>query len=321
MKAVVFGGSGFLGSHVAEALLSADHEVTVYDLRPSSHLKEGVRFVQGDILDPNAVESVLQGQEVAYNFAGIANIDEAQEQPAETARINVLGNTILLEGARRMRLSRYIFASTIYVSGQSGGFYRASKQACELYVEEYHRRFGLDYTILRYGTIYGRRANQHNSVYRYLRQALEERRIIAEGTGEELREYVHVTDVARCSVQILGPEFRNEQVILTGHHPMRFQDLLEMIREIVGSDVRIHFHPVDPAQRKEGRSTHYAITPYSFHPKIAKKLVSHYYVDMGQGLMDCLEEIHLEIGQSVPEATGETAPLPSTPIMESTRPS
>ena len=291
MRAIVFGGSGFLGSHVADALLEAGHEVTIYDLRPSVYLVQGQRLIQGDILDADSVRKALEGQEVAYNFAGLADLDEAQERPVETARANVLGNAILLEESCRAKLSRYVYASTIYVSGHAGGFYRASKQACEAYVEEYKRWFGLEFTILRYGSIFGRRANKNNGVRMYLAQALRDRRITVEGTGNELREYVHVSDVSRASVEILKPEYRNQHVILSGHHPMRVRDLLEMIREILGLDVQIEFKPEELTQRREGRSTHYAVTPYTFRPKLAKKLVNHHYVDMGEGLLDCLEEI------------------------------
>lgn len=291
MKAVVFGGSGFVGSHVADALTEAGHPVTIFDRATSSHLRAGQAFVQGDILDAAAVRKVLGGEEVAYNFAGLANLDEAQSNPVETARVNVLGNAALLDAARQANIQRYVFASTIYVSGQAGGFYRASKQACEAYVEEYQRWFGLDYTILRYGSIYGRRANPGDGVRHYLTQAVTNRRIVVHGTGEELREYIHVSDVARSSVQILEPTFRNEHVILTGHHPMRVRDLMEMIREILGRDIEIEYRPVDPHQSQEGRTPHYRITPYAHLPKMARKLVSHHYVDLGTGLLDCLEEI------------------------------
>lgn len=298
MKAVVFGGSGFIGSHVADALVQAGHEVTVVDRRVPDPRPEGQGFVQADILDQEAVRRVLQEQEVAYNFAGIADLDDAQGRPVETARANVLGNTLLLEECRRAHLKRYVFASTIYVAGHAGGFYRVSKQACELYIEEYQRWHNLDYTILRYGSIYGRRSDRNNGVRRYLTQALVDRRIVIEGTGEEIREYIHVSDVAHTSVQILDPEFRNQHVVLTGHQSMRVRDLAEMIREILGNDVQIDYQAVDPSQRRDGRTPHYTVTPYSFRPKTAKKLVPQHYVDLGQGLIDCLEEIH----QALPTA-------------------
>jgi UDP-glucose 4-epimerase len=292
MKIVVFGGSGFLGSHVADALAEAGHTVTIYDRNPPAQEANNRAFIPGDILDEAKVASALKGQEIAYNFAGLADLDTAQEQPVETVRTNVLGNVILLEQARKAKIRRYVFASTLYVAGQSGGFYRASKQACELYVEEYQRWFGLDYTLLRYGSIYGRRADLGNGVRSYLTQALRKRHILVNGTGDELREYVHATDVAHSSVKVLSPEFRNRQVILTGHHPLRVRDLIEMIREIVGSDVTVEYRSIDPTQQAQGTTPHYTITPYSFRPQLAKKLVNHHYVDLGTGLMDCLEELH-----------------------------
>jgi len=299
VKAIIFGGSGFLGSHVADALLEAGHTVTIFDIKPAPYRHERQTFIQGNILDATAVRSAMADQEAVYNFAGLADLDEAQAQPVETTRTNVLGNTTLLDEAVRAGVRRYIFASTLYVSGHAGGFYRASKQACELYVEEYQRWFGMDFTILRYGTVYGRRTNERNSIHRYLKQALLNRCIEAQGTGNELREYVHVTDVARASVEILSDNFKNEQVVLTGHHPMRFRDLLDMVREIVGSDVQVKLKPVDPELEASGKSPHYSITPYSFRPKMPKKLVGHHYVDLGAGLKDCLTEIHDQAAQHI----------------------
>lgn len=299
MNIIVFGGSGFLGSHVADALTEAEHEVTVYDIRSSQHLLPGQRFIQGDILDLPAVHAAMKGQEVAYNFAGLADLDEAQAQPVESVRANVLGNTLLLEEARQAQLKRYVFASSIYVSGISGGFYRVSKQACEGYVEEFHRWYGLDYTILRYGSIYGRRADPSNGVHTYLTQALTNRHIVVQGSGNDLREYVHVADVAESSVQILEAQYRNQVVVLTGHHPLRVRDLVEMIREIVGNEITVEYRAVDPGERRQGRTPHYTITPYTFRPQIAKKLVSHHYVDMGQGLLDCLEELHATLDKPI----------------------
>ena len=112
--------------------------------------------------------------------------------------------------------------------------------------------------------------------------------MVVSGTGEELREYVHATDVARASVQILEPEFRNQHVVLAGHQTMRVKDLVAMIREIVGPDVQVEFQPVDPELEQAGRSPHYSITPYSFRPRIAKKLVANPHVYMGQGIIDLL---------------------------------
>lgn len=289
MKSIVFGGSGFVGSHIADALSEAGHEVTVFDMVPSPHLGAGQSFVAGDVADRDAVAAAVAGNAYVYHFAGMADIAECRLKPFETAVVNVLGTLNVLEAARAANAERFVYASSIYVSGDSGSFYRVSKHASELYIEEYGREFELDYTILRYGTLYGRRANERNSVHRYLHQALQERRIVAEGTGDELREYIHVEDAARLSVKILDDQFANRQVVLTGHHPLRFGELLTLIREIVGPDVEIQLE--QPDGETGWTAGHYAITPYSFRPPLGRKLVSAYYVDLGQGLLDCLQEI------------------------------
>jgi len=294
MKIMVFGGSGFIGSHVADALSEAGHEVTVFDIQQSPYLQQDQRFIKGDILQRNQVTAAIKGHDVVYNFAGIPHLDVGLGSPVETVEQNILGTVVTLEASRLADIRRYVYASSIYVYSEAGSFYRCSKQAAELYIEEYQRLHGLDYTILRYGTVYGPRADNHNSVRRSLQQALIQRRIITQGTGDEVREYIHVRDASKLNVDILSPEYRNEYVIVTGHHPMRFRDMLDMIREIVGPDVKIEFHPFAPDDHRKGPSGHYTITPYSFRPKIAKKLVSNPYLDMGQGLLDCLEEIYEE---------------------------
>lgn len=287
MKVIVFGGSGFLGSHVADALTAAGHEVTIYDLQESRFLKPGQHMVIGDILDEPQVQLAMKGQEVLFNFAGLADIDEARIKPIETVKYNVLGNTILLEAARQEKIKRFIYASTVYVYSNSGSFYRCSKCACELYIEAYQKQYGLDYTILRYGTLYGTRADLRNSIYRYLVEAMTEGKINYPGDGNEIREYINVLDAAQASAEILKDEFKNQQVIFTGHYPMKVGDLFTMIKEILKKNIEVAF--VEP--KSDDVTDHYTITPYTFIPKLGRKYVKHYYVDMGQGLLLCMQEI------------------------------
>ena len=296
MKALVIGGSGFIGSHVADALSDSGYDVTIFDAKRSPYLRQDQQFTLGSTLNREQVEAAVSGQDFVYNFAGIPHLDVGLKYPIETVEQNILATVITLEAARKAEVKRYVYASSIYVYSAGGGFYRCSKQAAELYIDEYQRLSGLNYTILRYGTIYGPRADDHNSIRRYLRQALRERKITLNGTGEEVREYVHVKDAARSSVHILSDEYKNEHVVITGHHPMRYKDLLTMIREIVGRDIEIEILSVDPKDAKHGDSGHFLITPYSFRPKIAKKLVNNPYLDMGQGLLDCLESLYEEEG-------------------------
>jgi UDP-glucose 4-epimerase len=297
MKTVVFGGAGFLGSHVADALQDAGHDVTIFDIKGSPHLRPGQREIQGDILDEAAVERVVADAEVVYNFAGFSDIEAAPREPLATAKLNVLGNCIILEACRKASVRRFVLASTVYVYSRAGSFYTASKQACEAYTENYGHAFGLPYTVLRYGSLYGGRADARNGVHRLLAQALTERRIVYVGDGEEIREYIHVEDAAQCSVRVLDPEFVDQHLTITGSAPMRVRDLLVMIREMLGGSVEIEFRP---DTSPETARIHYRVTPYSFAPRIGRKLISTCYVDMGQGLLRCLEEIHQQTSPEAP---------------------
>ena len=286
MKAIVFGGSGFIGSHVADRLTEGGYDVTIFDLKPSPYLLPAQKIIMGNILNKEAVFDAVKGHDYIYNFAGLADLDTSATEPLKTIEQNIMGTAILLEGALRNGAKRFIQASTIYVYSETGGFYRCSKQAAELYVEEYNRRFGLEFTILRYGTVYGPRADSRNSIYRYLKQALTEGKIDCGGSGDETREYIHVRDAAQLSVDILADKYRNKQVIITGHHPMRLKDMLYTIREILSNRIEINF------EASKSDTPHYNITPYSFVPRIGRKLVTHEYVDMGQGLLECISEIY-----------------------------
>lgn len=286
MKAVVFGGSGFIGSHVADRLTEAGYDVIIFDVKPSPYLLPAQQMMIADILDEKAAFDAANGCAYVYNFAGMADLDAATREPLKTIEQNIMGTAIILGAALRSEAKRFIQASSIYVYSDTGGFYRCSKQAAELYVEEYNRKFGLEYTILRYGTVYGPRADSRNSIYRYVKQALADGRIDCGGTGDEAREYIHVRDAARLSVDILSDEYANKQVTITGHHPMRLRDMLYTIREILGNRIEIRF------KASESDTPHYNITPYSFVPKIGRKLVTHEYTDMGQGLLECINEVY-----------------------------
>jgi UDP-glucose 4-epimerase len=302
MRVLVTGGAGFVGSHVADELSLAGHEVRLLDVRPSPFLRHDQEQVVGSITDEELVSQAISGCDVVYHFAGLADLDDARSRPIDSVTQNVLGTVIMLAAAQTAGVTRFVHASTIYVYSERGGFYRCSKQAAELYTEEYQRRYGMDFTILRFGTLYGPRADRRNSVHRLLDDALTTRQVRCEGTGDEMREYVSVKDAARLSVQILDAEFRNQHVIVTGPYPIRLRQLLEMIREIVGTDVEIHL------DAQSGDSGHYALTPVTFSPKPGYKVTTTRYIDLAQGLLECLYEIHHAAASPAAETPGSPSP-------------
>jgi len=287
MKIVVFGSSGFLGSHVFDILREKGHDVLGFDHKGSRYIKTPGRAVLGNILDKNAVMKVTMGAEAVYNFAGITDIEESKSKPFQTIEHNVLGNSIILEACRANRVSHFLYASSVYVYSRNGSFYRTSKRACELVIEDYHKAYGIDYTIMRYGSLYGPRSDGRNWIYSMLKQALRQGKITRNGDGEEVREYIHVRDAARMSADMLDKKYKNQYVIISGSQVIKIKDLLVMVREMLNNNVKIEY-------LSDFKEEHYEVTPYSFNPTIAKKIVSDSYLDLGQGLLEVMDSIHKE---------------------------
>ena len=290
-NAIVFGGSGFLGSHVADALSENGYKVALFDLKASRYLRPDQTMVVGSILDTEKVNYAIKGQDIVFHFAGLSDLDMGKDQPIEVANQNIIGTINLLNESIKANIKRFVFASTIYVYSDLGGFYRCSKQATELFIEEFNKCYGLNFTVLRYGSLYGPRASASNGIRRYLSQALQDGKITYPGTGDEMREYINVRDAARLSVDILSSEYKNKHIVITGHHPLKTKDMLEMVKEILKKDITFEFSHTP-------NNFHYSLTPYSFTPKIGLKLVSNLYMDMGQGFLECLQDIRQDLDHS-----------------------
>lgn len=307
MRSVVFGGAGFLGSHVADELSRLGHEVTIYDRMPSPYAQKSQKSVTGDILDREKVLRCIRGADYVYSFAGIAGIEDARKKPVETVETNIVGTTNIVEACRIAQVKRFVFASTVYVYSDLAPFYRSSKQACEMIIEDYQKTYGVNFTILRYGSLYGRRANHFNYIYRVIEQAIEKGLIVRKGDGEEIRSYIHVLDAAKCSVDVLALEYENQYVMLTGTQSIKIKELLSMICEIFHNRVSVEYSP-------DGEAGHYLITPYSFRPRVARKLTPANSFDLGQGILDVIYEVFSksskngrglkEIELQIPEGAG-----------------
>ena len=292
MKTVVFGGSGFLGSHVVDILSDRGYEVVIFDILESPYLKENQKMIVGDILDYDKILETLKDVDYVFHFAGIADMDIAQLEPIETVKKNILGTTYILEACRQNKIKRILFASTIYVYSELGGIYRSSKQSCEFLIENYKEIFGLNYTIMRYGSLYGRRANDFNFIKKVITDALLGKKIYRKGDGSEIRSYINAKDAAIASADLLVEDFKNKYIVINGTQTMPVKNVLNMIREIIGKEVEIEY-------LDEKYKFHYEITPYSFRPRIATNYVLNNYHDLGQGILDCIYEVYKDISNSL----------------------
>ncbi len=289
-KVIIFGGSGFLGSYVADELTRRGYEVTIADLLPSKYLHKTQKFIKINILDIENIKESIKDIDIVYNFVAIANLDDAIHDPINAMNINVMGNLNILEACKQNgNIERFVYASSAYALSSEGSFYGISKQSSEKLTEEYYKRYGLKYTVIRYGSIYGEKASHNNYIYNLLKDAIKNGELHYKGDGEDLREYIHAADVAKLSVDILeDKQYENEHIILTGTERLKRIELLTMINEIMQNKLEVK-------QISYDNLGHYKITPYSYHPTAAKKLVANPYIDLGQGILECIQEIYKEM--------------------------
>jgi UDP-glucose 4-epimerase len=304
MKALVTGGKGFLGHHILRELLKRGIPSVSYDISEESlpfdeeNLQAELEVIRGDILDPITLEGAMEGCDLVFHTAAVADIDEARKIPVRTIEVNTVGTARCLEAAKEAGVSRFLYASSVYTSGNRGSFYRVSKQAGESLCKTYATEFGLPFTILKYGSLYGREPNQWNFIYGVCRALLSTGEFTYISSPDSEREYIHISDAARETVGVaLSSDFVNRTVLITGHQRMKVRELFAMIQEILGKEISIHYRPAR-------KGAHYVMTPYSFEADIPVRINLTSYVDISEGILDCLHEVQRELDREVGHSTG-----------------
>ena len=208
MNVVVTGGSGFIGSHVVDALVEGGHEVTVIDHRVRPH-RADVNFEDIDLLDLSSV--------------------------MVSTALNVMGTTNVLEAARHNGVKRVYLASTVWVYNGApdgmpadetvpfylngaGHVYTSTKMACEMLCHNYGELYDLPFTVLRYGIPYGPRMREELLIPIFLKKALAGEPLTISGDGSQYRKFIYVTDIARAHLLAMEDCAKNETYNLEGDH-------------------------------------------------------------------------------------------------------
>jgi UDP-glucose 4-epimerase len=283
MRALVTGASGFLGSHICDDLASRGVEVLGFDLVPSPWGHDTEIFL-GDVRDADALKEAMSGCSVVFNCAGVADLDSARANPRWAIEVNVLGTLAVLEAASAVGASRLLQASSVYVYSSGGSVYRTTKRAAESLIEDLSPDMALKSTILRFGSLYGPRADPGNAILRLVTQAVREGRIDFWGDGTEVREYIHIQDAARLAVDAMGEEFIGQSLHISGHERLTTAELLETMNEILGGALRISYRD----EPFEGR---YRLTPYAYRDGVGRRMVGSTYVDLGVGLLEAIRNV------------------------------
>jgi UDP-glucose 4-epimerase len=261
-RVVVTGGSGFIGSHVVDALIEAGHQVTVLDHRSRPH-REDVGFEDIDLMDLSSTLAATRDAEHIFHLAAVSNVNYAYKYPVYTTALNVLGTAHILEAARINGAVRVYLASTVWVyngtpDGQpleetvpfylngAGHIYTSSKMACEMICHNYQQLYGVPFTILRLGIPYGPRMREELLIPTFIKKALEGHPLTVAGTGSQFRKFIYVRDLAEAHVLAMREAAKNQTYNLEGPRRITVLEVARVIRANIGDHVRIEFVPERP---------------------------------------------------------------------------
>lgn len=293
MKVAVFGGTGFLGCYLVTELIERGYDVLALDINESAYIPKD-NFIKTNILDVQHLTQLFDNHQfdVVYNLAGFASLEKAVENPVSAFELNVMGNLNIIDLCVKHKVKHYVYASSAYAMSNKGSFYGLSKLTSEKVVEEYKEKYDLDYTILRYGSLYSERDFENNYIFNLVKKAIKTGEINHGGDGEEVREYIHAVDAAKLSANAIeDKQYINNHLVLTGVERIKRGELFKMINEILGGNLKISLSA-------DGYKNHYKYTPYSFTPNTSQKLTPNPYVEMGQGLLACIQEAHKMVGNN-----------------------
>ncbi len=282
MKVLVIGGAGYIGSHVVKELMKAGHEITVFD-----NLSSGLRcnlfakndFIHGDILIPAEIEAAFaRGFDAFVHLAAFKAAGESMIVPEKYSVNNITGTLNIMNAAVKYNCKKMIFSSSAATFGEPQylpidenhpqkpiNYYGFTKLEIEHFMSWYDQLKGLKFAALRYfnaagydpdGEIRGLEQKPENLLPRVMEAALGKRQLKVFGTdydtrdGTCIRDYVHVTDLARAHVMALDYITKNDKSIMLNlgtEKGTTVKELIDAARKITGKEI-----PAEDAPRREG---------------------------------------------------------------------
>lgn len=235
----MIGGSGFLGKNLSLMLLKKGYNVIVVDKKKFDSKK--IIFVKSNLKNLSKLKNYFKRSTFVFHLAGIASLEEALIKPVETVQQNILTTVKLLKMCVKHNVERFIYASSIYTISEQGGFYRVSKLACEQYIQEFYKRFKLDYTILRYGSLYGAGASKDNTIQKIISNFKKKNILLYNGNAKNIRSYINVNDASRATIKALKTKYKNKILLINGLKKIKVINLMNLIKKIVNSETKIIF--------------------------------------------------------------------------------
>ena len=255
MVVLVTGGSGFIGSHVVDALKKKGFSVRVFDqVKPAAD----VEWVKGDLRSKEDAYNAVHDVEAVFHLAAIADVNVATTDPHLCVDVNELGTLNLLMACTGADVDRFILASTVWVYGRAtdvvteempinmpADIYTKTKIGQEHLVHAWGKLHSLRYTILRYDIPYGPRMRSNMAIAAFVRRAMNKEPISVFGDGKQGRCWIYASDLGEAHTLALKPAADNQIVNIAGKDFVTISEIVEMLKKKLG-DFPVKHEPVRP---------------------------------------------------------------------------
>ncbi len=261
MKIGVIGGSGFIGSFLIEKLLKEGYEVINIDIRKGS---PNVEFHLADVRSLDQLIAALSEVDTVYHLAGTV-LNVARKNPYLSAQLDIYGTLNVLETCIRNDINKMIFASSFYIydglpqdikvdENERSNIFKAemfgvSKLVCERLIEEYNKKYGLKYVILRFGSVYGPHERCSSVIYTFLKDGLSGKPIIVWGKGKRKNQYTYVEDVVNGAIKSL--KYENQIFNLISPQYVSIKEIAKLLQKKYNFEIKYDL------SKKEGPSMPY----------------------------------------------------------------
>lgn len=273
MRILVTGGAGFIGSHVVEALLAREHEVTVVDnfddfydpalkRRNVAGFHGKAQVVEVDIRDAAALRPLFAQSRfgIVLHLAARAGVRASVIQPRLYTEVNCLGTQSVLELAHEFEVKKFVFASSSSVYGLSQKVpfheddlalrpispYASSKLAAEALCHVYHHLYGMDMVCLRFFAAYGPRQRPDLAIHKFTSAIVRGKAVEIYGDSSTRRDYTHVEDIVQGVLACLDRQFGFEIINLGESRTVELRELVRLIEKAAGKTARVRQLPAQP---------------------------------------------------------------------------
>ncbi|NLX96382.1 MAG: SDR family oxidoreductase [Rhodopirellula sp.] len=272
---LVTGGAGFIGSHIAEALAARGDRVRVLDNLSTGFrsnldaIGNGVEFIEGDLVDADAVRGAVAGVDCIFHEAALASVPRSVEKPLDTNAACVTGTLTLLDAARRAGVRRLVYAGSSSAYGDQPNSskretdlpgpispYGVAKLAAEYYCRAFTATYGFETVTVRYFNVFGPRQDPDSPysavIPLFITAILTGRQPVIYGDGQQSRDFTYVANVVHANLLAADATNVAGRVLnVANGRSITLLEMLDALNRLLGTDVEPIHAPARPGDIRE----------------------------------------------------------------------